>query len=145
MAIETKKEKEGKKFTEVMSHDLAASEVERWLDYKQIDDLQREDQEGSIKYLISYIKSGHLILNEDYSFTHRLKFPLDSAGLTILNYKSRVMEKELSSKLMGVRADDTDGRIVAHISALTGQVIGIIKSLDKEDIKIARSIAVFFM
>ena len=44
-----------------------------------------------------------------------------------------------------VKSDDGDGRLLAHIQALSGEVKGIITALDKEDIKIARSVAVFFL
>lgn len=139
------KEKIEKVKTPLVSDEQAREEIEAWLDYKKIDDSQREDQESTIKALISYVKSGHLVLNEDKTFTHNLKFELESAGIKELTYKARITEREITQKLHGVKADDGDGRLAAHIAALTGQVIGIVRALDKEDFKIARSIALFFV
>ena len=129
----------------VVSEEIARKEIEVWLDYKKIDDQQREDQEGTIKSLISFLKAGHLVLNPDKSFTHILKFELENAGIKELTYKARLPEKEIRAKLHGVKSDDGDGRLSAHICALTGQVMGIINALDKEDFKVARYIAIFFV
>jgi hypothetical protein len=137
------KEKSAKK--SLVSDEQAREEIESWLDYKKIDEAQREDGEDSIKNLVSYMKSGYLILNEDKTFTHKLKFPLEKADISELIYKARITEREISQKLHGIKADDGDGRLAAHVAALTGQVMGIVKALDKEDFKIARTIALFFV
>jgi hypothetical protein len=131
---------------QLVSDEQAVKEIDSWLDYKKIDENQREEHETFIKALVSYIKSGHLILNEDdMSLTHKLKFPMDKADISELVYKARITEREITQKLHGVKADDSDGRLCAHIAALTGQVRGIITNMDKEDYKIARSIAIFFL
>ena len=137
--------KEEKVKKPLVSEEQARQEIESWLDYKKIDDSQREENESTIKSLISYVKSGHLVLNEDKTFTHKLKFELESAGIKELTYKARITEREITQKLHGVKADDVDGRIAATIAALSTQVIGIVRGLDKEDFKIARSVALFFM
>ena len=129
----------------VVSDEMAQAEIESWLDFKKIDEAQREDQESAIKALISYVKSGNLELNADKSFTHNLKFPIETAGISKLTYKARITEREITQKLHGIKGDDGDGRLAAHIAALTGEVIGIVRAMDKEDFKIARSIAVFFV
>lgn len=129
-----------------VSFEIAEAEVNSWLDYKKVDDLQREDQEGQIKALISFVQGGFLELNEDKTFTHKLKFAVgESEATTQLTYKARLTEREISQKLHGVKSDDGDGRLLAHIQALTGQAKGIIAAMDKEDFKIARAIAVFFV
>ena len=53
-----------------LSQDIAYEAVQSWLDYKQIDYLQREDQEAQIKAMVSYVANGNLILNDDFTFTH---------------------------------------------------------------------------
>jgi hypothetical protein len=134
--------------TSNVSKKIADKTIISWLDYKKIDSLQREEQEAQIKAMSSYVENGDLILNEDFTFKHILKFPLGDEGkasVTELTYKARLRDQDLSHKLSMVKSDDGDGRLLAHIEALTGEVKGIIKALDKEDIKIARSIAVFFL
>jgi len=131
-----------------LSKELAEEAVTSWLDYKQVDPLQRKDQEAQIEAMISFVTNGNLILNEDYTFKHILKFPLGEDGkipVLEITYKARLREQELSHKLSMVKSDDGDGRLLAHIQALSGEVKGIITALDKEDIKIARSVAVFFL
>lgn len=130
----------------LVSDEMAREEVESWLDYKKIDDAQREEMEATVKSLVGYVKSGDLYLNEDKSFTHTLKFPIgETEKTTELKYKARITEREITQKLHGIKADDADGRLAAHIAALTGQVMGIVRGMDKEDFKIARSIALFFV
>jgi hypothetical protein len=130
---------------QLVSDEQAVKEIDSWLDYKKIDENQREEHETFIKALVSYVKSGNLVLNEDKTFTHKLKFPMETAEISELIYKARITEREITQKLHGVKADDSDGRLSAHIAALTGQVRGIIGNMDKEDYKIARSIAIFFL
>lgn len=134
--------------TPKITKEAAEKEVDSWLDYKRIDPLQREDQKDQIAALVSYIQNGNLVLNEDFTFTHILKFPLGEDGkmpVRELKYQARLKERDLTHKLSAVKSDDSEGRLMAHYQALTGEVKGIISSLDKEDIKIARSIAVFFL
>lgn len=138
--------KEKAEKTSKVPFEIAESEINSWLDYKKIDELQRESQEDQIKSLISFVQSGYLELNEDKTFTHKLKFPVgENETTTELKYKARLTEREISQKLHGVKSDDGDGRLLAHVQALTGQPKGIIAALDKEDFKIARAIAVFFV
>lgn len=134
--------------TSKIKKEVAEKEVNSWLDFKKIDPLQREEQKDQVKALVSFVENGNLILNEDFTFTHILKFPLGEDGkmpVKELKYKARLKERELSSSLSNVKADDSEGRLMAHYQALTGEAKGIIAGLDKEDIKIARSIAVFFL
>jgi len=137
MAKETKK---------ALPEEIAVQEINSWLDYKKIDDFQREQSEEHIKSMVSYMKSGNLVLNSDFSFTHILKFPIgQDSQTTEFVYKARITEREISGKMHGIKADDGDGRLAAHIAALSGQVLGMVKAMDKEDFKIARSIALFFV
>lgn len=131
-----------------ITKEQAEKEIESWLNYKKIDPLQREEQKAQIDALVSFVQNGHLILNEDFTFTHILKFPLGEDGkipVKELKYQARLKERDLSYKLAQFKSDDSEGRLMAHYQALTGEAKGIIAGLDKEDIKIARSIAVFFL
>jgi len=129
-----------------VSKEQAVLEVEKWLDAKKISASQREEHSEFIKALAEYISEGDLTLNEDNTFTHTLKWPIGlGESITELVYKFRLNPKQLKPYLSGVKAGDGNAMIYAHICALTGQNSGIITELDQEDIKIARSVAVFFV
>ena len=129
-----------------VSKEQAIKEVDKWLDAKKISASQREEHADFIKAIAEYISDGDLVLNEDNTFTHALKWPIGvNESIDKLEYKFRLNPKQLKPYLSGVRAGDGNAMIYAHICALTSQNSGIITELDQEDIKIARSIAVFFV
>lgn len=130
----------------VVSKEKAEEEVQSWLDFKKVSDSDREEHADYIKALANYISCGDLVLNEDKSFTHKLKFPIGvGEAITHLTYKSRMNSQQLKPYLSGVKTGDSNGLINAHICALSGENAGVIGALDKEDIKIARAIVVFFV
>lgn len=129
-----------------VSKEQAGKEVDRWLDAKKVSASQREEHAEFIKALSEYISEGDLTLNEDNTFTHTLKWPIGlNESIDKLDYKFRLNPKQLKPYLSGIKAGDGNAMIYAHICALTSQGAGIITELDQEDIKIARSIAVFFV
>lgn len=134
---------------EVVSKDIAQAEIEKWLDYKKIRQTKRDANKENIDSLISAMNEGILILNPDMSFTQKLSFAItDKEGksaLSQLEYKPRINISLLHLHLQGVKRDDADGRLVAHITALTSQAKELIKKLDTEDYSVAMSIAVFFV
>jgi uncharacterized protein YeaC (DUF1315 family) len=140
------KEKNIPAISGAVSKEQAAIEVDKWLDAKKISASQREEHADFVKALAEYISEGNLQLNDDNTFTHTLKWPIGlSEDITELIYKFRLNPKQLKPYLSGVKAGDGNAMIYAHICALTSQNSGIITELDQEDIKIARSIAVFFV
>lgn len=130
----------------VVAIDAAKEEVGKWLDYKKIGDAKRESFKDSIETLAGYLSDGSLILREDKTFEHTLKFAVGSGGsIAKLEYKPRISMKAVNEKMVGVKPTDADGRLLAYIAALTGQPKNIISELDTEDNAVAQAIAVFFV
>lgn len=130
-----------------MTIDLATQEVTKWLDFKNVPDRKREANADHIEALAEAIANGKLILQEDKVFTLKLSFPTgeDGKGISELNFKPRVKVSTLSAQLQGMKPGDGVGIMVGYISALTGEVKGVIKDLDLSDYEIAQSIAIFFI
>ena len=74
-----------------------------------------------------------------------LSWPIGDGGkINKLVFKPRLTVGEIHNNLKGIKSNDTDARIYAYIAALTDQPIGVIRSLDTEDYRVASSIVVFF-
>lgn len=130
----------------MISEEIAAQEVQNWLAYKKCDAADQEEKADSIKALVQAVSSGRLVLNEDKSFTQKLKFSIGKETvIDTLDYKPRIKQGTIHLHLNGVKANDVDGRVCAHISALTSKPKDIIRELDTEDYKIGQSIAIFFL
>lgn len=125
----------------------AQDEVKTWLDYKKVGQGKREKQRNQIEVLIDAVADGTLVLNPDFSFTHKLKFPIGEGAeqLKELKYKGRLIQEEVMTYLKRYKSDDMDGRVQAYILALTKEVSGNIVRLDTEDNSIAQGIAIFFI
>lgn len=134
---------------EKISEELALAEVQKWLDFKKVDEDAIDNVEKQKKEIAKSISRGHLILKKDMSFEHILKFPiLDDGGKPFrekLVYRPRLKLSEVERETDKVNMSNSFQLIRAYISALTGENSGIIKGLDTSDQKIATSIAIFFL
>lgn len=128
---------------------VAIADIERWLDYKRISDKKRESNKEYIDSLVSEIEEGNLTVNDDCILVYSLKFAIEDEGgnptLEQLTFKPRMRTADLDPYLKGVKATDADGRVRAHICALTGKGMAMIGKLDTEDISVCSTIAVFFL
>lgn len=133
---------------EAVSLEIAAAEIDAWLDYKKVSATKRENRKDQIKTLVEAVSEGDLIINEDKTMSQKLKFPevfataLDNDSLV---YKPRIAAATIHMHLQNVKSDDPDGRLTAHIAALTGKSKEMIKKLDTEDYATAQAIAFFFL
>jgi hypothetical protein len=126
--------------------ELAQAEVEKWLNYKKVSPGKREKQKAQIDVLVDSFAEGSLVLNEDFSITHNLKFPIgENDSIKELKYKPRISQGEVHVYLQKFKNDDVDGRVLAFVLALTKQPQEFIKRLDTEDSTISQGIAIFFI
>lgn len=136
---------------EKVLRETAVSEVDSWLDKKKISQSLRDSRKESIETLYSAVEEGMLVLNkdQDFQFVLTLGEPITSdskqALLSELKFKSRMAVKELQPYLRGISADDGDGRMRAHVCALTKQNGGLILNMDTNDYRVAMAIAIFFV
>lgn len=131
---------------EPIALDVAQAEVDRWLEHKKISAGKRETNKPSIDSMVAGFQDGMLILNEDFSITHKLKFATEGEKpIEELKYKPRLKVETTFKHLEGVKSSDADGRLCAYVAALTSLPKGLITKLDTEDYSLAQSIAVFFL
>lgn len=130
-----------------ISREQATAEVKSWLDKKKVYESTRESQKDSIDLLVEAIVNGDLVLDSStFEFKLKLLFPDALSGeITDLKFKPRLNDKMLKPCLNGVKSADADGRLLAYVSALTGQTKGVLEALDSADKKIVMAIAVFFL
>lgn len=138
-----------------IAREVAQEDVNSWLDKKKVFAATRERYEDHIETLIEAIMEGALILDAEakdasgektFEFTHNLLWPIKGEQpIETLKYKSRLNDKQLQPYLKGVKSDDADGRLLAHVAALTGTARGILVNLDSADKRISLAIAVFFL
>lgn len=125
--------------------DQAEQEVTAWLDAKKIDQAQRAAYKENIEAIKDGISAGVLVLNEDKSIVHTLKFPVgNEEQIKAVTYKPRLAVKEVHKAMTGVKSNDADARLLAYASALTGVSKTILGEFDTVDWSITQSIVVFF-
>jgi hypothetical protein len=128
-----------------MPRELAEKEVNSWLDYKRVKPSKREDNKDSIDSLIDSFMDGSLSLNPDTSeITLKLNYPVTSNNIDKLVFKPRLKVGEIHKRLANVKSTDGDARVMAYVSALTGQNTGVIADMDSGDYSIAQPIVIFF-
>lgn len=129
-----------------IARDKAQAEIESWLEYKKVGDKKREVGKDYIDLLIDSLAEGDIILKEDKSIEHMLKFPLEGEEtVSKLVYKPRIKVQTIQAHMNGVKASDGDGRILATIAAISSSPKAIIQKLDTEDYGIATGVAYFFL
>lgn len=130
----------------VISLETATKEIERWLDYKKVNKSKREFMLEQITNLINAVCDGRLVVNEDFTFTQNLLFPIGKHGdIKEIKYRARLAIGAATPHLSGVKSGDTEGKLIAYAAALSNKPKEMIKALDSEDNSLAQGIAVFFM
>lgn len=128
---------------------IASESVLKWLDYKQVDDEKREEQESSIKTMENAIVYGFLVMDDKFNFKYNLKFPLEDEGggivLKELNFKARMKTSEADDRLKNLKNPTTYEMVRCFTAGLTGENMGLLKMLDSEDTRVANAISSFFL
>lgn len=128
--------------------EVAQQEVKNWLDLKKVKSSQRDQQKDAIDILSEAVSDGTLTIAEDGTITHKLNFPLETKegeiALSELTYKPRLNDQMLKPYLVGVKATDSDARLISYMGALTQQNKGLLEKLDTADKRISVSITIFF-
>lgn len=128
-----------------ISIEVATGEFNNWLDSKRIKANVREEKKVFGDIIIEGICDGDLVLNDNI-FEYKLLFPLgEKEEIKTITFKHKLKVKELSVKLKGYNPEDVDGRISAHVEALTGENKAIIGNFDTEDYKLCKAIAMYFL
>lgn len=129
-----------------VTREIAQQDIDRWLDFKKVGQSKREKKSEEIDNLVDSVADGYLVVNDDYTLKHILKFPLEG-GIPVkeLIYQTRLEAVKIKSRMQNLKAGDGHGVLMGYICALTDQAAGIIGKLDTEDYNIAGCIVVFFV
>lgn len=130
-----------------VNREVAQAEVISWLDKKKILAGTRERYNDFIDQLIDAVCEGVLTLETDtFKFQHKLQFPFgDQIKIDSLSYECRLNDKILQQYMRGVKQDDSEGRLLGTVAALTKQPRELLYNMDTVDKKIALAIAIFFV
>lgn len=119
-------------------------EIENWLTYKKVAAAKRLSYKDAIDTLANAISEGSLSIDDKtFAITQKLQFP--AAEITSLTFKPRLTLQDIKTKTATVKPSDSDGRMMAYVSALTDVSAGELSKMDTEDYSICQSIAVFFI
>lgn len=139
---------------EKVALEQAEKEVGHWLDRKRITARKRmsDGYKQAIETLVDAVTLGDISINEDGTISHQLIVPLEGFA-DRLDYKARILTDDVNKIVKGLSRNDGKGlsekdgtdRVIATISALTSQSVGLIQKLDTEDNSIAQAIAIFFL
>lgn len=132
-----------------VSKDVASKTILKWLDFKQVDDEKREEQESSIKTMVNAVVYGNLIMDDKCNFIYNLKFPLEDEGGSVvldkLKFKPRMKTSEADDKMKNLKNPSTYEMVRCFTAALTGENMGTLKLMDSEDTRVVNAISAFFL
>jgi hypothetical protein len=122
--------------------EVAQAEIEKWLDGTKVMGSKRAASKADIELLTDAICDGLLVVNEDFTLTQKLIYPLE--GVNELTYKARLTVGDPASRLKEFKADDIHGMVLAYVATLTQKPNALIKNIDRKDYRISTAIAGFF-
>lgn len=132
-----------------VTNEVAAQDFERWLSFKHISDRKREENSQYGAQITEAIQDGVIEVTEDHELKYTLPEPIkdDDGGVICkeLFFKPRIRVEKLNDKLKAYKPTDADGRVLAHISALTGESAGIIGKMYSDDYKLCEAIVMYFL
>jgi hypothetical protein len=125
----------------------ATADIDRWLDFKKVNEKRRDDNKSSIDTLISAVMAGTLTVDGECKLHQTLLFPKGEGATAIsqLTYRPRMETREVQKYLVNVAPNDIVGRVTGYIACLTNESKGVIQVLDSEDNQVAQAIALFFI
>ena len=143
--MENGEEKDKKGPGGVLAETVASMETERWAKHKRLRPKKRETYKDSLRNMNDAFVDGLLTMDDKCNITFHLQFPVGEGGKTTeLVFVPRLSVEQINDKLKTVDTDDSEGRIIAMVSALTGKPAAVVSKLDSEDNSICSAIAVFF-
>ena len=127
-----------------ISEDIALQDFERWFDSKKLSgSYRKESYEVIEKQMVEAICDGNLIVNEDFTLTLKLAFPLTAPNeVNELNFVHRIQTGTLQARTAWAKTQEQ--KLLATIAALTGVEGGVIRALDSSDYSRAGAIASYF-
>ena len=132
-----------------ISEEIARKDFENWVSPKKLPKKKLEENAEHADVIIDGIMDGSIVINEDNTLTLNLIWPTteDENGVSKLEFKKHRMKfADGQRATKGLKPDDADGRLLAFVSFLTDQPVGVIKNLAYgSDLTRASSITVYFL
>ena len=128
-----------------VSLEIAEKEIGEWLKFRRVNDRRKAEMESQVETLVNAVCDGALVVKEDNSLELTLIEPLGDASKRTLTFKPRIQVRDVQPALKSLKSGDGDGRIMAYLSALTGESMGVLGLMDSSDHSICGSIVVFFL
>lgn len=129
-----------------ISTEVATSDVERWLKEKKVSEAERKKNQAGIDVLVSCVEDGTVVIEDDFTITHNLKFPITSGDvpLTQVKYKPRLTVDDMESGLKGF--DGTGMELQRwYANMLSGKAKAVFSKFDSADAKIYQAVVGFFL
>lgn len=135
-------------FKEVISIELAEQELDAWVSRKKLLPSRMKAVKEILPVLVEPLQYGFLTIQADGSIDQKLIEPVcDSNGVPVLSslkYKARVTPTEQNNAFAATKDKTVEGRTMAMLSLLTGEMPAMINKLENQDRQIADTIALFF-
>lgn len=131
----------------LVSKEIAKKDLDRWLDFHEINEDQKADTEANINIMIAGIQSGRIIINEDCTLIQNLKHPFGKEkSINKLVYTSGGLPiGEVDSAKTAINKENDSRNSIAHISVATNTAVDIINKMSSKDLNTAAAIILFFI
>lgn len=134
---------------EKCSLEVAQKELDKWFDYLDIDEEEREDKKAMEKILVKRIMKGDLVLQDDFTLKFTLPEPVmsingDEIQIDKLFFKPRIKEIEIEKYMKGEKSDDANAMLTAYICASVGKGKGVMKHMYSTDYNVCKAVVTYF-
>lgn len=132
---------------QVITQEVAAKEVEGWLNFKRIPEAYIKGSGAYVNGITISVMEGIFTIDPaTKEITHKLLFPIGVGEfqITELKYKPRLGVSVIQASIAGLSPVDLTGRTLGTIAAMCGRPRTEIGPMDSEDFRAASDLAAFF-
>lgn len=131
---------------EVVSKEVAATEITAWLDALNYPTKARSDEQVIewIAVVIEAVQKGDISFESEDVMIQNLKFPLGDGNTKSIRYDFRFKVGDYQSAIKGKSPNDAIAWNAARLALISGQVSQVFLNMMKYDYSVASAIALFF-
>lgn len=137
--------KQNEKKQNVVSRDMASSEVFEWLKSRKIRQRRIDEHEDSVNEIIDCVVDGDITFEGDKLIFHLAEPIGDEQNVKKLIFEPRITMQQIRQRLKKVPAGDMDGRVMAYVGSATNKSKSVLEQISSTDWSLIQTIAVFFM
>jgi hypothetical protein len=130
-----------------IAREIAAAEVDAWLDYQGISAEQKAQLAANVERMIKGVQDGMLTIDKNtFDITQKLRFSFGKeTKITEIKLKSQITVSELHDQQKKIKPDDIHGQGLAYAAAAAGEMIEVLGKMHHKDYNLTDAIVVFFM